>query len=87
MQLNYIDLKSFKPWKREMGLIAPRAYVIRCGVPKCNQAFVSNKAFGVLRSMAQHYREKHPQRPFVLRKSFWAKPKQKPIDIPQGLLR
>jgi len=84
MNPTYTVLKAAKPWNRkEHGLIVPRCYSIRCGVPKCEQAFISNRAVGVIRPLAQHYREKHPQRPFVLRKSFWAKP----IDIPQGLLK
>ena len=81
--MNYPNVVG-KPWDRkEHGLIVPRCYSIRCGVPKCEQAFISNRAFGVIRPMARHYREKHPQRPFVLRKSFWAKQ----INIPQGLLK
>ena len=88
MNLHYIDLEDFKPWNRkDHGLIVPRCYSIRCGVPKCEQAYISNRAVGVIRPTAQHYREKHPQRKFVLRKSFWAKPNPKPLDIPQGLLK
>ena len=85
--MNQTQIKV-KPWDRkENGFIVPRSYSIRCGVPKCEQAFISNLAVGVLRAMARHYREKHPQRKFVLRKSFWAKPNPKPLDIPQGLLK
>ena len=61
-----------KPWSRETdGLIVPRCYSIRCGVPKCEQAFISNRAVGVIRPLAQHYREKHPQRNFELKRGFW----------------
>ena len=74
--MQYPYRAAIKPWNRkEHGLIVPRCYSIRCGVPKCEQAFISNRAVGVMRPMARHYGEKHPQRPFVLRKNFWAKPK------------
>ena len=69
--MNQTQIKV-KPWDRkENGLIVPRCYSIRCGVPKCEQAYISNRAFGVMRPMAQHYREKHPQRNFELKRGFW----------------